>query len=150
MRRFIRCYSTGVRTSYAPNSNDPNPSVGDPNQPMQDYIPVEHHTMGSGSAFNRINNVMAGINNGVAGAAMEVVRHSRTNRGNAGMSIAAGNTGDASRTARRNGDVSGNSVLNTRLGMGRSNNIAGKKRCPPFIIIMEWPIWMDIIAVPIK
>ena len=30
--------------------------------------------MGSGSAFNKINNVMAGINNGVAGAAMEVGR----------------------------------------------------------------------------
>jgi hypothetical protein len=34
---------------------------------------------------------------------------------------------DASRTARRNGDVSGNSVLNARLGMGRSNTIAGRK-----------------------
>ena len=83
--------------------------------------------MGSGSAFNKINNVMAGFNNGVAGAAMEVGRHSGTNRRNVGMSIAAGNTGDASRTARRNGDVSGNSVLNARLGMGRSNTIAGRK-----------------------
>lgn len=113
--------------AYTPNSNDPNPSVGDPNQPVQDYIPAEHHIMGSGGAFNRRNNVMAGINNGVAGAAIEVGRHSGTNRATAGMSIAAGNTGDTSRTARRNGDVSGNSVLNARLGMARSNKIAGRK-----------------------
>jgi len=113
--------------AYAPNSNDPNPSIGDPNQPVQDYIPAEHHIMGSGSAFSRRNNVMTGINNGVAGAAMEVGRHSGTNGANAGMSIAAGNTGDTSWTARRNGDVSGNSVLNARLGIGRSNEIAGRK-----------------------
>lgn len=113
--------------AYTPNSNDPNPSVGDPHQPVQDYIPAEQHTMESGRAFNRMNNLNAGMNNGVARAAMKVGRRPGTNRANTGMSFAARNTGVTSRTARRNGDISGHSVLNTRLGIGRNSKITGRK-----------------------